>query len=67
MNRKMSWMVGLSAMGLAMVGWMLPRRNKTPMQKMMNWTNQSMRWAKASGIPQMLMKRGMRKMKGIAK
>lgn len=65
MNKRMSWIVGLSAVGLAIMGWIFPRRRKTPMQKMMNWTSDSVGWLKSSRLPRMAMKTGRRKIKGM--
>jgi len=65
MNKRMSWIMGLSAVGLAIVGWIFPRRRKTPMRRMKNWTNESVDWIKSSRIPKMVMKTGRRSIKGL--
>ena len=67
MNRRMSWIMGLSAMGLAAAGWIIPRRRKSPMKKMMSWTNDSVGWLKGNQISKMLMKTGKRTVRGMIK
>lgn len=66
-NNRMSWIVGLGAMALAIAGWMLPRRRKTPMQKVMHWGEESVQRIKRMRIPlsPMMMKSGLRMVKGM--
>ncbi|RKD23940.1 hypothetical protein BEP19_05820 [Ammoniphilus oxalaticus] len=54
MNRtRMSWMVGLGAISLAMFGW-VSKRNRSPMSKMTHWTNRSFGWIRRGRITRML-------------
>lgn len=65
-NNRMSWMVGIGAMTLAIAGWMLPRRRKTPMQKMMHWGAESVQRIKGTRFfSPMMMKSGLRMVKGM--
>ncbi|WP_134700073.1 hypothetical protein [Ammoniphilus sp. YIM 78166] len=60
-NGMMSWMVGIGAVALAVVGWMVPKRRKSPMQKAMKWTRNNVNWLGAVVVP--VSRMVMRKMK----
>ncbi len=66
-NKRMSWMVGMGAVAVAIVSWMLPRRRKTPMQKAMQWSTDSMQRIKGMRLPisPMMIKSGFRMVKGM--
>ncbi len=58
-NGMMTWMVGIGAVALAVVGWIAPRRKKSPMQKAMKWTRNNVNWLGTIMVPatRMIMRR----------
>ncbi|RXT14770.1 LPXTG cell wall anchor domain-containing protein [Ammoniphilus sp. CFH 90114] len=64
-NQLMSWLVGAGAVVLAVAGWVIPRRRKTPAQRMMNWSRGSMEWLGSMAVPASRML--MRRMKGMVR
>lgn len=58
-NGILTWMVGLGAVALAVVGWVVPRRRQSPMKKAVKWTRNNANWLGSMMVPlsRMVMKR----------